>query len=71
MDPDELAQDARDGAELQRLLREQVVPLFYDRGADGLPHAWLEMVRASLRSLGPQFSAQRMLRDYRERVYRY
>ena len=71
VDQDELAQDARDGAELQRLLREQVVPLYYDRGADGLPHAWLEMVRASLRSLGPQFSAQRMLRDYRERVYRY
>ena len=48
----------------------EVVPLYYDRGADGLPHAWLETVRASLRSLGPQFSAQRMLRDYRERVYR-
>ncbi|MGD1050945.1 MAG: alpha-glucan family phosphorylase [Solirubrobacteraceae bacterium] len=70
VDQDELAQDARDGAELQRLLREQVVPVYYDRGADGLPHAWLETVRASLRSLGPQFSAQRMLRDYRERVYR-
>jgi glucan phosphorylase len=51
------------------LLREQVVPLFYDRGGDGLPHGWLEMVRASLRTLAPQFSAQRMLTDYRERIY--
>jgi starch phosphorylase len=69
VDTDLQAQDARDGAELQRLLREQVVPLFYDRGADGLPHGWLEMVRASLRTLAPQFSAQRMLTDYRELIY--
>jgi starch phosphorylase len=69
VDHDDIAQDARDGAELQRLLREEVAPLYYDRGADGLPDSWLEMVRASLRSLAPQFSAQRMLCDYRERVY--
>jgi starch phosphorylase len=70
VDPDEFAQDARDGAELQRLLREEVVPLFYERGEDGLPNGWLEMMRASLRTLVAQFSAQRMLRDYSERVYR-
>jgi len=69
IDPDTEAQDARDGAELQRLLREEVVPLFYERGRDGLPEQWLERMRASLRSLGPAFSAQRMLRDYRERIY--
>jgi glycogen phosphorylase len=69
VDADTDAQDARDGAELQRLLREDVVPLFYDRGADGLPGGWLEMVRASLRSLSPEFSARRMLRDYGERIY--
>ena len=69
VDTDTEAQDARDGAELQRLLREQVVPLFYDRGAERPPHGWLEMVRASLRTLAPQFSAQRMLTDDRERIY--
>jgi starch phosphorylase len=70
VDTDIEAQDARDGAELGRLLREEVVPLFYDRDADGLPQGWLAMMRASLRSLAAQFSAQRMLRDYVERVYR-
>jgi starch phosphorylase len=70
VDHDVEAQDARHGAELQRLLREEVVPLFYDRGAQGLPHGWLEMMRASLRSLAAQFSAQRMLHDYGDRVYR-
>jgi glycogen phosphorylase len=67
---DLVAQDARHGAELQRLLREQVVPLFYERDEHDLPHGWLAMMRTSLRSLAAQFSAQRMLRDYAERVYR-
>jgi starch phosphorylase len=64
------AQDARHGADLQRLLREQVVPLFYERDEHDLPHGWLAMMRTSLRSLAAQFSAQRMLRDYADRVYR-
>jgi glycogen phosphorylase len=69
VDPDIEAQDARDGAELQRLLGEEVVPLFYDRDADGLPQRWLELMRASLASLGAEYNTRRMLRDYRERVY--
>jgi starch phosphorylase len=69
VDADTRAQDARDGAELQRLLREEVVPLFYERGRDGVPYGWLEMAAASLSSLAAQFSAQRMLADYRQRIY--
>jgi glycogen phosphorylase len=40
------------------------VPAFYDRDGDGLPPRWLELMRASLRTLAPQFSATRMLREY-------
>jgi glycogen phosphorylase len=47
-----------------------VIPSFYDRDARGLPASWLERVRASLRTLGPEFSAARMLADYQERIYR-
>jgi starch phosphorylase len=61
---DEKAQDTRDSAALHRLLRTEVVPLFYERDGDGIPQRWLARVRASLRSIGPAFSAQRMLRDY-------
>jgi starch phosphorylase len=70
VDPDTEAQDARDGHELLRLLREEVVPLFYDRDEEGLPQRWLERMRASLCSLAPAFAAQRMLADYAERAYR-
>ena len=69
VDPDEGAQDARDGDELYRLLEEEVVPSFYGRGEDGLPHEWLARVRASLRTIGPGFSAGRMIDDYVTRMY--
>jgi glycogen phosphorylase len=70
VDPDAEAQDARDGTELARLLREEVVPLFYEREPGLPPRRWIEMIRTSLRTLAPAFSAQRMLREYAERVYR-
>ena len=69
VDDDHAAQDARDAAELLRLLHDEVVPAFYDRDDRGLPPAWLKMLRASLRTNGPEFSATRMLRDYAERIY--
>jgi glycogen phosphorylase len=66
---DAWTQDARDAGTLYRLLEQEVVPAFYDRGADGLPRAWLARVRASLRTLAPAFAAGRMLEDYIERIY--
>lgn len=69
VDADHRAQDARDSAELYRLLAEVVTPAFYDRDASGLPQAWLACVRRSLRSLAPAFSTARMLADYEERIY--
>ena len=69
VDGDHGAQDARDAAELLRLLHDEVVPAFYDRDERGLPPAWLTMMRASLRTNGPEFSATRMVRDYAERIY--
>jgi glycogen phosphorylase len=69
VDDDHGAQDARDAAELLRLLHDEVVPAFYDRDERGLPPKWLALMRASLRTNGPEFSATRMLRDYGERIY--
>jgi glycogen phosphorylase len=63
------AQDRDDAAALYRLLEEEVIPRFFDRGPDGLPHRWIETMKASIESVLPQFSAHRMVRDYVERVY--
>ncbi|BDG01223.1 alpha-glucan family phosphorylase [Anaeromyxobacter oryzae] len=67
--PDEAAQDARDAAALYDLLEREVVPLFYDRDAAGVPRAWLRQVKASLQSIGPRFITARTLEDYVAHVY--
>ncbi len=70
VDSDHQAQDARDANALHRLLDEEVLPTFYDRDEHGLPSAWLTRVRASLKTLGPRFSATRMLSEYLSGPYR-
>jgi starch phosphorylase len=64
------AQDWRDANTLFDLLEQQVVPMFHERGADGVPRRWVDMMRRSLMTNGPRFSATRMVREYAERIYR-
>ena len=66
---DETAQDARHAHALYDLLEQQVIPLFHDRDEDGIPRGWLAMVRASLKTNGPRFSAARMVTEYAERIW--
>ncbi|MGI8712800.1 MAG: alpha-glucan family phosphorylase [Solirubrobacteraceae bacterium] len=70
VDHDHHAQDERDAAALHQLLEGEVVPRFYERDESGLPQRWLDMVRASLQTLGPAFSATRMLAQYVDGPYR-
>jgi len=64
------ADDDADAEELYERLESEVIPLFYERDASGLPRGWLARVRASLRSLAPVFNTRRTLRDYVQRAYR-
>jgi starch phosphorylase len=70
VDHDHHAQDERHFAAFKSALADEVLPLFYSRGADGVPGGWLARVKASLRTLGPQFSATRMLDEYVDGPYR-
>lgn len=66
-DPD--TQDDHDARVLIGLLRDRIIPLFYDRDEDGLPRSWIARMKASMQRLIPRFSAQRMMRDYVETLY--
>jgi starch phosphorylase len=66
-DPDR--RDDIEGAALYDLIENEVAPRFYDHDEDGLPIRWIEMVRHTLRSLGPKVLATRMVRDYVEQLY--
>ena len=66
---DENLQDAEDVASLYDTLESQIVPLYYDRDERDLPRGWIAMMKASIASLTPRFSASRMVRDYTENAY--
>ncbi|MDO9171146.1 MAG: alpha-glucan family phosphorylase, partial [bacterium] len=66
---DEATQDARDADELFELLEKVVVPMFYDRGPDGLPRAWIERMQHAMSSVAPRFSTERMVDEYAGRFY--
>jgi starch phosphorylase len=66
-DPAEV--DAADADALYRLLEHEIVPAFYDRDAHGLPATWLRIVRESIRTVMPHFSARRMVKQYVESMY--
>ncbi|MFG2771406.1 alpha-glucan family phosphorylase [Streptomyces sp. NPDC048350] len=66
---DEERRDDLEAAALYELIERRVAPRFYDRGADGVPVRWTEMVRRTLRDLGPKVLADRMVREYVERLY--
>ena len=69
VDEDHGAQDARHGAALLDLLEGQVLPLFTDTDARGIPRRWIAMVRRSLRTLGPLVSSERMVSAYEAQAY--
>jgi len=61
--------DARDGEDLLRTLREEVIPLYYQRDRDGLPRGWIKRMKRTIRTLGWRFNADRMVMDYTLKCY--
>ncbi|MFG2566960.1 alpha-glucan family phosphorylase [Streptomyces sp. NPDC048567] len=67
-----LDEDRRDDLEanaLYELIEDRVAPHFYERGDEGLPGRWIEMVRRTMGNLGPKVLADRMVAEYVERLY--
>jgi len=65
---DEVA-DHRDSEDLYQVLKNQVIPTFYDCDSDGLPRQWMMMMMHSIGSLAWRFSAHRMVMDYCRSAY--
>ena len=61
--------DERDGQDLYRVLRDEVIPLFYQRDQDGLPRGWVKRMKRTIRTLGWRFNADRMVMDYARQYY--
>jgi starch phosphorylase len=66
---DHAAQDWADAQALYQTIEDRLVPTFYRRDARGIPHDWLTVVRESIRTVLPRFSARRMVKEYARSVY--
>jgi starch phosphorylase len=62
-------QDRVEAAALYDLLETEVVPLFYRRGADGVPRGWIALMRSAMAALCPVFNTNRMVHEYVVRGY--
>jgi starch phosphorylase len=62
-------QDRVDSANLYQVLTEQVVPMFYNRDVQGIPRQWLQRVRRTMMTLVPQFTTDRMVKEYTRNYY--
>ena len=61
--------DRSDAEALYQLLEQEVVPTFYNRDPNGIPRAWLAIVREAIRTVTPRFSSRRMVKQYAEEMY--
>jgi alpha-glucan phosphorylase-like protein len=62
-------QDRTDSANLYKVLTQEVVPLFFDRDAQAIPRKWIQRIRRAMATLVPQFTTDRMVREYAQKYY--
>jgi len=66
---DEKLQDDVESKALYDLLEREIVPMFYDRGRDGLPRGWIKMMKDCMKQIGQSMDSHRMLMDYSNHFY--
>jgi starch phosphorylase len=59
----------RDAGYLYDTLEQEVIPLYYERDASGVPRQWVRRMKRAMQSLGWRFNADRMVKDYAQRCY--
>jgi starch phosphorylase len=62
-------QDQVESQAIYMVLENEIVPMFYSRGRDGLPRDWIRRMKNTMRTVCPVFGASRMVREYTERMY--
>ncbi len=62
-------QNQLDAESLYQLLEKEIIPCYYDRDEEGLPHRWIAMMKASIKTVVPFFNSDRMVKEYVQKVY--
>jgi starch phosphorylase len=62
-------QDQADAEAIYKILEEEIIPLYYKVSDDGVPRDWVRVMKESIKSNAPRFSARRMVKEYIEKFY--
>jgi alpha-glucan phosphorylase-like protein len=62
-------QNKLDSEMIYTTLENEIVPLFYDRDVDAIPHRWIQYFKKCVAEIAPEFTTKRMIDDYKERFY--
>jgi starch phosphorylase len=62
-------QDWIESRALYQLIESEIAPAFYNRGENGVPMGWVDMMRQSMANLAPMYSTARMVEDYTRMFY--
>jgi starch phosphorylase len=68
-DHDEVRRDRREATATFDLFEKSIVPLFYDRDGDDIPHGWIDHIVRNWATLGWNVIAGRMVREYTTSLY--
>ncbi|MDH5526551.1 MAG: alpha-glucan family phosphorylase [Nitrospirota bacterium] len=66
---DEELQAEQDARNLYQQLEEQIIPLYYQRNSNGVPEGWIQVAKASMKTVPPVFNTNRMVGEYARRFY--
>ncbi|MEO8074577.1 MAG: alpha-glucan family phosphorylase, partial [Acidobacteriota bacterium] len=66
---DETKIDANDAESLYNVLETEVISAYYQADENGLKSEWIRRMKNALATLTPQFSSDRMVKDYFEQIY--
>ncbi len=62
-------QDEEDSNRLYEMLEQEIIPLYYEKDKEGVPHQWIQISKEAIRKAGHAFSARRMVKEYTEKLY--
>ncbi len=62
-------QNAMESESLYNILENEIIPMYYNRGADGIPKEWVARIKESMKTITPIFNTNRMVREYAEKFY--
>jgi starch phosphorylase len=61
--------DQADAEAIYQILENEIIPMYYRVSEDGIPHDWVRVMKDTIKSTAPRFSARRMVKEYVEKFY--